>query len=124
MTVYYQYEEKDVWESGSLTSRIFLAQCEAVSKLVGVPCGLDENSDEVDVDPGKLEAFCFALLQQSERCNSKHVPALLHPCLVTCLYLLGRLNVLGWKATTVNVEEIERATEIVEGWRDNAALLP
>ncbi|MBK3572179.1 DUF6086 family protein [Streptomyces sp. MBT62] len=88
MSQYYEVDGESVWNPGTLSSTIFLADVRFYEDLLGVPSGLGPmRNDECPVDPPVLGSFVDAVLEWWDRTGSLVIDLLAEGFIATLVTL-------------------------------------
>lgn len=94
MSQYYEVDREPVWNPGTLSSELFLANVRVYEGLLEVPSGFGPmRNDECQIDPAVFEGFVNAMLAWWDRTGSIVIDLLVEGFIATLVTLAEKTGV-------------------------------
>ena len=94
MSQYYEVDREPVWNPGTLSSEMFLANVRVYEGLLEVPSGFGPmRNDECQIDPLVFEGFVNAMLEWWDRTGSVVIDVLVQGFIATLVTLAEKVGV-------------------------------
>jgi len=93
MSQYYEVDGEPVWNPGTLSSELFLANVRVYEELLEVPSGFGPmRNDECRIDPPVFEAFVNAMLVWWDHTGSQVIDMLVKGFIATLVTLAEKVG--------------------------------